>query len=256
MWVRLAALAIGLAACTSSTAYEYPFKPLAVEFWRPVPILLPDLLVRIDQNTLTEVTPCWESSLSFRVVEGKVAFDGEFATDNSNSPECVPTRVSFNALNEALRETANIRTTEEGIALLRGDESEIARLAPVPPTGFEYRRFTVSAFRFSGKLRHVRNDGDFKPDFALYAGRIQGSSGCGGWALSKYRSVGDSKYKFSVTSVLVGACSARALQLTRRLCDAFSGIRDVRQRGHDFILRDAHGHVQVVLSPIHEKDKQ
>jgi hypothetical protein len=64
---------------------------------------------------------------------------------------------------QAIRETADIQVIDAGIVFRRADGSEIIRLEQAFPNGFELRRFTVSAFRFAGKLRNNKSDPDSSP---------------------------------------------------------------------------------------------
>ena len=128
-------------------------------------------------------------------------------------------------------------------------------LTAIAPDGIEYRRLTVTAFRYRGKLLPL-HDPKFVPDFVFYDGTGDGSSGCGG-LFGGYTKLGPARYKFGFGSILAGMCydADRALWRVSKILRALDGVRDVEARGDDFVLCDGRGRQQLVLSPLKTGDR-
>jgi hypothetical protein len=256
-----AALVAGFVVALAGRAeadYYYRFATNGQEFWRPASGEPSDALLDIRAGSITLATGCFSSSMMFQAKYGRAASaGGQYSSSSSPTQECAAERSDFDALRQTLAGVTGSRPSAEGIVLQGTDGNDVLALAPRPPDGIEYRRLTVTAFRYGGKLLPLRNDPNFLPSFVLYGGRIEGSSGCGG-LIASYEKLAYSRYKFSVGSILAGMCADinRALWRVDKICRDFSGVRDVETRGDDFVLRDKRGREQIVLSPITEGDKR
>jgi hypothetical protein len=255
MWVK-ASLAIALAAalCVPAAAGERAFPQLTDGFWRPAWPNVPDLLIRVKGNEIHVITACFEKGRLRGLDEGKAIIGGAFETMENPQAKCAPSRSGFDAFNLVLDRAAQMRSTEAGIVLQSDTGRDIVAMAPFPPDGIEYRRMTVKAFRGGKEYLNFKDAPDDLPDLVLYNGHIEGSPGCG-MATGSYDKRSSTSYKFDLGYIVAGACADRALRLSGELCEAFNGVRDVEVRGEDFILRDMHGRIQVVLSPFPEGEK-
>jgi hypothetical protein len=246
----LAALSL-LASVTSAEAgYYYPFATNGVEFWRPASPEPVPALIHIDDDSLRLKTHCFSASMTFANKDGKAAFEGQYGSGANSSPSCSAERSGFEALRQMLRTVTGSHAVAGRLVLEGPDGRDAIVLEPIAPDGIEYRRLTVTAFRYRGKLLPL-HDPDFVPDFVLYDGIPEGGAGCGG-LFGDYRKVGPSRYRFEFSCILAGWCAPHSSWLVGKVWTAFGGVRNVEARGDDFVLRDRHGRIQIVLSPYKE----
>lgn len=246
---RLAVAAVMLGAMLRAAAADEVIvvTPSPPMFFRPIADAPPDVTVLLTKDSITAATPCFERGLVTDEVDAQGAFD-VYTSGFEDSPDCEAQRPAFDAFDARFRRTAGIRHAESGLVLTAADGSVLMELERIEPKGFEFRQLVVKSFRENGQLRPAKRALGFA-SVLLGGGRIWGSVGCGGLTGSTYRAR-PAGLDFRISSLSSPFCSnePRAAEQEAAITRAFTGERSVEQNGDDFILRDARGNAQIVLS--------
>ncbi len=253
MWSRAAAIALFLAPLIAhADRYKAAFDTVDHEFWRPTGPSASDMIIRVQGDGLTLSTRCFLSGLAFGPDGDGISFgNNEFVSSYMEDVSCASQKSAFEALKSSLL-TAKAFHTSDGRFILKGENGkELLAAEPIAAKGFEFQELAVVSFRHAGRLWHVKSLSGQNPDLAFYNGRIDGSVGCGG-ADGTYEAIRSARYRIFLTSMLAGMCDNldRSMEQVQRILDAFNGVREFEKRKDNFIFRDEHGHVQIVLSPV------
>jgi len=248
---RFAIAAVMLSAMLQAAAADEEFvvTPSPPAFFRPIADAPPDLAVLLTQDSITAATPCFVRGLETTAVNAQGLFD-VYTSGFDGGPECDAQRAAFDAFDARFRRTTGIRHKENGLALTAADGSVLVDLERIEPKGFEFRQLVVRRFRENGQLRRAKSAFGFA-SVLFGGGHIWGSVGCGSLAGSTYRAR-PAGFDFRISSLSSFSCSnePRAAEQEAAITRAFTGERSVAQSADDFILRDAHGNAQIVLSAI------
>jgi hypothetical protein len=156
----------------------------------------------------------------------------------------------------AIFDVADYRQTNDGLSLDDINGASLINLVPLDTSGLENRRWQIEYF-FDGKtlvstrerLHAIASDESPSLPVTFMFGRIDGSSGCGRLHGGYSPREPQSDINISAFSVLAGWCHPEDQTTAGEILDALNGDRSLEKDGENFLLRDAEGVVQVILSP-------
>jgi hypothetical protein len=252
------------AAPVCAAAEGKAFAALDGTFWRleTPPPGLERLSIGFHDGMLMETAPCEHSVHEFALENGRLAFRGlliagsNFAAQSSYAAaRCEREFEATNPFDEQLSQTVQVERKGNQLALL-DDKRAKSAFVQITSNDFEYRLLTVDSYRDEASLVRVLATRG-KPTLLFASGQIIGRCGYPFWNAS-YARTGDTTIRIA-TSLEAVSCpdDALAQQQERGIAGALGKAHDVHAAagGGGFELRDAHGDVEVVLSPIHRRDQ-